>query len=101
VQPAHPKIIKQRSSTLGLHLEAWHDASPPSLWAPPQSGCITGNFDVAVRDSFVVAATVVISEYSINIILAASYLEAECHRCSHRGSYICFTCFLAGQILWF
>jgi hypothetical protein len=56
---------------LGLHLEAWNAASSPSLWAPLGIGGIKGNFDVAVRDSFVVADAV-ISDFSDNIIMVAT-----------------------------
>jgi hypothetical protein len=65
------KLIIQHSSTLGLHLEAWNAASSPSLWTPPGVDGINGNFDVDVRESFAVADTV-ISDYSGNIIMAAT-----------------------------
>jgi len=71
LQPDPAKLIIQRSSTLGLHLEAWNVASSPSFWTPPGVDGVKGNLDVAVKDSFVVAATV-ISDSSGNIIMAAT-----------------------------
>jgi hypothetical protein len=70
-QPVLAKLIKQRSYTLGLYLEAWNAASSFSLWTLPRINGIKGNFDVAVRDSFAVAAAV-ISDSSGNIITAAT-----------------------------
>jgi hypothetical protein len=71
IKPHPNKVIKQVSSSLDLHLSAWKDASLPSLWLPPCPGRIKGNFDVAVRDSFAVAAAVV-SDSSGSVILAAT-----------------------------
>jgi hypothetical protein len=77
--PDPAKLIIQRSSTLGFHLEAWNAASSPSLWTPPGVDGIKGNFDVAVRDSFAIAANdsfaiaaTIISDSSGNIIMAAT-----------------------------
>ena len=42
---------------------------PPLLLLPPQIECIKENFDVAIRDNFAVAATV-INDFSGNITLA-------------------------------
>jgi hypothetical protein len=69
--PDPAKLIIQHSSTLGLHLEAWNAASSPSLWTPLGVDSIKGNFDVDVRNSFVVAATI-INDYSGNIIMATT-----------------------------
>jgi hypothetical protein len=66
------KAIKQVSTSLELHLSTWHAANMPSLWFPPLMGSVKGNFDVAVRNSFVVPAAV-ISDSSGNIVLAAMH----------------------------
>jgi hypothetical protein len=65
------KLIIQRSSILGIHLEAWNASSIPSLWTPLGVDGIKGNFDVAVRDSFAIAVAV-ISDSSSNIIMVAT-----------------------------
>lgn len=70
LQPVPANIFKQLSSSLDFHLLAWQGSSLPSLWVSPRPDCIKGNFDIAVMDSFVVAATV-ISDSSGSIILDA------------------------------
>ena len=95
------KVIKQLSSSLDLHLSGWKNAFPPSLWLPPCLGMIKGNFDVAVRDSFEVAAAVV-SDTSGNVILAATLklfgsdvLQEESTAALFAGYYLpCSFCFL-------
>jgi hypothetical protein len=56
---------------LDFHLSAWLEAGLPSFWLPPRAGSLKGNFDVAVKDSFAVAAGVM-SDDSGRIILAAT-----------------------------
>jgi hypothetical protein len=71
LQPVPSKVFKQLSSSMDHHLSAWQDVSLPSLWTPLRLGCVKGNFDVAVRDSFDVVAAV-ISDSSGNIIMVAT-----------------------------
>lgn len=71
LQPSPKKAIRQISHSLDFHCVAWCDVAMPSLWLPPRAGCIKENFDVVVRESYVVAATV-ISEDLGNVILAAT-----------------------------
>lgn len=47
------------------------DAARPSLWLPPIAGCFKANFDVAMRGTFAVAATVLNHEQG-NIIQAVT-----------------------------
>jgi hypothetical protein len=58
--------------SLEQHIMAWRDAVAPSLWIPPDFGWLKGNFDVAVRGTFSVAAGV-ISDNSGNIIMAVTH----------------------------
>jgi hypothetical protein len=69
--PAPDKIQVQLSSLFSRHFSAWKDATLPSLWTSPLSGCFKANFDVTVRNSFSVAAAV-ISDTSGAIIFAAT-----------------------------
>jgi hypothetical protein len=70
--PPNPaKTIQQLKVTLEHHYSAWKAAVLPSLWLPPDFGSFKGNFDVAIRDDFAVAAAV-ISDYSGEVILAAT-----------------------------
>jgi exonuclease III len=71
LQPDPRKAILQLKFNLESHLLAWRDVALPSLWLPPQTGCLKGNFDVAIRENFAVAAAV-ISDTAGNIILAAT-----------------------------
>jgi hypothetical protein len=71
VTPVPDKIQLQLSSLVSRHVSAWKDAALPSLWIPPLPGSFKANFDVAVRDSFSVAAAV-ISDSSGDIIFAAT-----------------------------
>jgi hypothetical protein len=50
---------------------AWKATALPSLWIPPGIGVLKGNFDVAIRENFVMAAAV-ISNSSGDFILAAT-----------------------------
>ena len=72
VEPVFSKIAFQISSSLEHHLSAWRASVSPSLWLPPAFGWLKGNFDVAVRGSFSVAAGV-ISDASGNIIMAGTH----------------------------
>lgn len=53
---------------------AWQGASLPFLWVPPRPKCMKGNFDKAVRDSFVVAAAVITKKYPV-----MDALQGEAH----------------------
>jgi hypothetical protein len=57
--------------TLQSHYLAWQSVALSSLWQPPFSGCLKGNFDVAICDNFAVT-TAVISNSSRDIILAVT-----------------------------
>lgn len=69
LHPSPSKAILHISNTLNLHIAAWRDSSLSSIWLPPSAGSIKCNFDVAVKDSYVVA---VITDDHGNIILAAT-----------------------------
>jgi hypothetical protein len=62
VLPSPIKIIHQVSCSFKFHLEAWNSKVLPALWLPPAKGWVKLNFDVAVKGSFSVAATVVSDE---------------------------------------
>ncbi|GLT54850.1 hypothetical protein SLA2020_280130 [Shorea laevis] len=49
----------QLKSTMKNHVSAWNDVVLSSLWIPPKPGSFKANFDVAVRESFSVAAAVI------------------------------------------
>jgi hypothetical protein len=72
VAPVFSRIAFQISSSLEQHLTAWRALVSPSLWFPPPLGWLKGNFDVAVRGNFSVAAGV-ISDASGNIIMAVTH----------------------------
>jgi hypothetical protein len=73
------KAILQLKINVDSHRSAWQAAAFPSLRLPPQIECIKGNFDVAIRDNFVVAVTV-ISDSSVNYIINyCSYVETALH----------------------
>jgi hypothetical protein len=57
-QPFPSAAIFQISNTFNHHINAWRDLALPTVWTPPVAGWIKGNFDVAVRGSFAVAAAV-------------------------------------------
>ncbi|XP_059451038.1 uncharacterized protein LOC132181824 [Corylus avellana] len=69
--PDPAKVTQHLHSNLGFHLSAWKKASLPSLWIPPLVGCLKGNFDVAIKGNFAVAAAV-ISDSSGEILAAAT-----------------------------
>jgi hypothetical protein len=71
VQPIPSKVFIELSSNFNSHLKAWKDAALPSLWVVPAAGWIKGNFDVAVRGSFAVAAAV-LSDENGSIVAAAT-----------------------------
>jgi hypothetical protein len=71
LHPVPTKVIKLIYFSLNLHLSAWQDAALSSLWVPLKPSCLKGNFDVAIKDTFAVAATT-ISDSSGNIVFAAS-----------------------------
>jgi hypothetical protein len=58
IQPDPFKVSQQLHAFLGSHLLAWKNASLPSLWLSPCVGNVKGNFDVAIRGNFAVAASV-------------------------------------------
>jgi hypothetical protein len=60
LQPNSRKDILQLKINLDSHLFAWHVAVLPSLSLPPRIGCVKGNFDVAIKDNFAVAAAVLV-----------------------------------------
>ena len=72
VQPSPSKVFYELSSTFNKHLQAWSEATLPFLWIAPAAGWIKGNFDVAVRGSFVVAAAAVLSDENGAIVAAAT-----------------------------
>ena len=59
VQPSPIKAIHQISYSFKFHLAAWNDLALPVLWLPPAAGWVKGNFDVAVKDSYAVAAVMI------------------------------------------
>jgi hypothetical protein len=61
----------QLSRIVHMHVTARRDCSLPSLWVPPDVGWLKANFDVAVKDSFAVAAAV-LSDDQRNIFAAAT-----------------------------
>jgi hypothetical protein len=71
VQPSPSKVFYELSCTFNFHLKAWKDLALPSLWAAPVAGWFKGNFDVAVRGSFAVAAAV-LSDDKGDIVAAAT-----------------------------
>jgi hypothetical protein len=71
VQPIPSKVFFELSRNFNSHLKAWKDATIPSLWTVPAAGWIKGNFDVAVRGSFAMAA-VVLSDEKGTIVAAAT-----------------------------
>ena len=62
VQPSPIKAIHQISCSFNFHLEAWNDIALPALWLLPTADWVKGNFDVAVKGSFVVAAAIISDE---------------------------------------
>jgi hypothetical protein len=52
------QALFQVSRTLEFHIAAWKACILPFLWVPPTVGWIKANFDVAVKNSFAVAAAV-------------------------------------------
>jgi hypothetical protein len=62
VQPSPIKAIHQISCSYKFHLEAWNVIALPALWLPPAVGWVKVNFEVAVKGSFAVAATVISDE---------------------------------------
>jgi hypothetical protein len=76
VQPSPSKVFYELSCTFNKHLKAWRDAALPSLWIALTAGWIKGNFDVAVRDSFAVAAAVLSDENGA--IVAAATQRLHC-----------------------
>jgi hypothetical protein len=84
-QPSPSAAIFQISNTFNHHINAWRDLALPTIWTPPVAGWIKGNFDVAVRGSFAVAAAV-LSDDSGTIIAATTQklvstdvLQGEAH----------------------
>jgi hypothetical protein len=84
-QPSPNTAIHQISSTFNHRCNAWNDLALSSIWTPPAAGWIKGNFDVAVRGSFAVAAAV-ISDDNGSIFAAATLklnsadaLQGEAH----------------------
>jgi hypothetical protein len=71
VIPSPSKVLHQILFTLDKHILVWKDRSSPSLWFPPLLGSFKGNFNVAIKGSFSVAAAT-ISDSSGSIILAAT-----------------------------
>jgi hypothetical protein len=71
LQPDPHKVSHQLHASLDSHLLAWSKASLPSLWIPPCVGSAKGNFDVAIKDNFAVAAAV-LSDSSGEIFAAAT-----------------------------
>jgi hypothetical protein len=75
VLPSPSKVFYELSCTFNKHLKAWRDAALPSLWIAPTAGRIKGNFDVAVRDSFVVAVVVLSDENGVIVAAATQKLH--------------------------
>ena len=71
IQPDIPKIIQQLKITHNYHILAWQASTLSSFWFPPQQGSVKGNFDVAVRGDFAVAAAV-LSDHTGEIIYACT-----------------------------
>jgi hypothetical protein len=71
VIPSPSKVLHQILFTLDKHILAWNDRSSHSLWFPPLLGSFKGNFDVAIRGSFSIAAATIFDS-SGSIILAAT-----------------------------
>ena len=63
--------IHQLKAILQQHCLAWKATALSSLWIPPGLGFLKGNFDVAIRGNFAVAATVISNSFG-DIILAAT-----------------------------
>jgi hypothetical protein len=70
IQPSPSKAIIQISLNLNNHISARRDLALPSMWMPSAVGCFKANFDVAIRASFAMAATVISND--MGIILAAA-----------------------------
>ena len=68
--PTSPnKAIFEIYCSIKIHLPAWCELALPSLW-------IKGNFDVTVKGSFVVAATVLSDERVA--IVGAAMMKLHC-----------------------
>lgn len=65
--------IQHLRVTIQSHYLAWQYVALPSLWQPPFSSCLKGNFDVAMCDNLVGAAAV-ISNFFGDIILAVTQM---------------------------
>jgi hypothetical protein len=61
-QPSPFSAILHISNTFNHHNNAWRDLTLPSVWMPPIASWIKENFDVVVRGSFAIAATVINDE---------------------------------------
>ena len=71
VQPSPSKVFYELSCTFNKHLKAWKDVALPSLWIALATDWIKGNFDVSLRGSFAVAATM-LSDENCAIVAAAT-----------------------------
>jgi hypothetical protein len=71
ILPNQATVLQLLKFTLDSHYLAWKTFELPYLWTPPCSGFLKGNFDIAIRDNFAVAATV-ISNFDGEIILATT-----------------------------
>jgi exonuclease III len=71
LQPDPYKISQQLHTSLDSHLLVCRKAALPSLWLPPCVGSVKGNFDVAIKGNFAVAAAV-LSDSSGEIFAAAT-----------------------------
>jgi hypothetical protein len=69
IQSNIPKIMQQLKITHNYHILAWKAYTLSSFWSPPLQGSVKGNFDVAVRGNFAVAAAV-LSDHLGEIIYA-------------------------------
>jgi hypothetical protein len=95
-RPSLNTTIHQISNTFNHHINAWKDLTLPSIWTPPVLGWIKGNFDAAVRGSFVVATTM-ISDDNGSIFAAATLklsstyaLQGEVHAALLAARLGCF-----------
>lgn len=59
------KAVKHISAIMDFHVAAWREVALPSLWSAHSAGHFKGNFDVAVRGSFAMAATVLSDPWGI------------------------------------
>ena len=97
--PHFHSVIHQIHSTFSHPLKAWNDSSLKDSWEYPPPNFLKLNFDVAVRDSFMVSAAVV-SDHEGSIVFAfAKKLPVLDIKCPWSSS--CFTCCGCGIFLHF